>query len=147
MSGVVCAIRGGPHSKPTIRCAIDLAVEHHCPLHFLYIVNVEFLSRTTLSRVSTISQEMHSLGEFIMLAAQAEAEKQGVAANGVVREGNVGDEIVALCRETGSDYVVLGRPHVKGEENVFTHELLQQFDDRIREETGARVVYPAAGES
>ena len=145
MSGVICAIRGGPHSQPTIDCAINLSIEHRCPLHLLYVVNIEFLARTSLSRVNTISKEMHNMGEFIVLAAQTAAEKRGVTANSVVREGNVSDEIVALCQETGADYVVVGRPHIKGEENVFTHDLLQQFSDRIEEETGARVVYPEAG--
>lgn len=142
MSGVICAVRGGPHSQPTIDCAVDLAIEHACPLHFLYIVNIEFLARTSLSRASTVSKEMRFMGEFIVLAAQAAAEKRGVEANSVVREGNVNDEIIALCHETGADYVVVGRPHVKGEENVFTHELLQEFGDRITQETGARVIYP-----
>jgi nucleotide-binding universal stress UspA family protein len=145
MSGVVCAIRGGPHSQPTIDCAINLALEHRCPLHFLYVVNVEFLSRTSLSRTSTITKEMLYMGEFIVLAAQAAAEKHDVKAKGVVREGNVSEEIVALCHETGADYVVVGRPHTKTERNVFSQELLHQFSDRIEKETGARVVYPEAG--
>jgi nucleotide-binding universal stress UspA family protein len=144
MSGVVCAIRGGPHSRPTIDRAISLAKENACPLHFLYVVNIEFLSRTSISRIHIITKEMRQMGDFILLSAQAGAEARGVIAHGVVREGEVFDEIVALCRETASNYVVLGRPHATGEEeeNVFTHELLQQFGQRIEEETGAKVVYP-----
>ena len=145
MSGVICAIRGGPHSQPTIDCALNLAIEHNCTLHFLYVVNLEFLARTSLSRVDTISKEMHYMGEFIMLATQTAAEKRGVKASGVVREGDVSEEIIALCHETGATYVVVGKPHTKIEENVFTNDLLQQFSDRIEKETGARVVYPEAG--
>jgi nucleotide-binding universal stress UspA family protein len=145
MSGVICAIRGGPHSQPTIDCAINLAIEHRCPLHFLYVVDIEFLARASVVRVSTISKEMHSMGEFIMLAAQTAAEKRGAKADGVVRDGNVVDEIVALCHETGADFVIVGKPHTKVEENVFTHDLLQQFSDRIEKETGARVIYPETG--
>jgi nucleotide-binding universal stress UspA family protein len=145
MSGVICAIRGGPHSHPTIDCAIDLAIEHDCPLQFLYAVNVEFLARASLSRPDTITKEMHHLGEFIVLAAQTAAEKRGIKASGVVREGDVSEEIIALCHETGADYVVVGRPHHRVQESVFTHDLLQKFADRIQKETGARVVYPEAG--
>ena len=84
------------------------------------------------------------MGEFIVFSAQATAEKRGVQAFGVVRDGSVRDEIVALCRKTGADYVVVGRPHDKGKENNFTREKLRKFSGRIEEETGARVVYPEA---
>ena len=145
MSGLICAIRGGPHSQPTINCAIDIASEHHLPLYFLYVVNIDFLARTSLSRADTITKEMHYMGEFIVFSAQTAAERRGIKANGVVREGNVSEEIIALCHETRADYVVVGKPHTRVEENIFTHDLLQQFSDRIQKETGARVVYPEAG--
>ena len=145
MSGVICAVRGGPHSQPTIECAINLAQEHHCPLYFLYVVNIEFLARTIISRANLISKEMRHMGEFILLTAQAMAEKHGIQASSIVREGDVSEEMIALCHETGADYVVVGRPHVRTEENVFTHEALQKFSDRIKAETGASVVYPEAG--
>ncbi|RMF49572.1 MAG: universal stress protein, partial [Anaerolineae bacterium] len=47
MSAIVCAIRGGPASQPTIRRAIALALETSLPLHFLYVVNLDFLSSTS----------------------------------------------------------------------------------------------------
>jgi nucleotide-binding universal stress UspA family protein len=124
---------------------VRLAKENACPLHFLYVVNIEFLSRTSISRIHVISTEMRHMGDFIVRAAQAGAEAQGVTAYGVVREGKVFDEIVDVCHETSSDYVVLGKPHIKGEENIFTHELLDQFSQRIEAETGARVVFPEEG--
>ena len=43
MSGILCAIRGGPASKATIARAIDLAHETGARLVFLYIVNLDFL--------------------------------------------------------------------------------------------------------
>jgi nucleotide-binding universal stress UspA family protein len=145
MSGVICAIRGGPHSLPTIDRAISLAKENACPLHFLYVVNIEFLSRTSLSRTHTVTEEIRQMGDFIVLAAQTRAEAQGVTARGVVREGKVLDEIVELCHETGSTYVVVGRPQAKREENIFNHELLQKFSQRIEKETRAIVIYPEEG--
>ena len=141
MSGVVCAIRGGPHSKPTIDCAIDLALKHHCPLHFLYVVNIEFLARTSLTHASTISKEMHYMGESITLAAQAVAKKRGVKTDVVVKDGDVVDEIIEVCKETGARYVVVGKPHARVEENVFAHDLLQGFVDRIEKEGKVRVIF------
>jgi nucleotide-binding universal stress UspA family protein len=145
MSGIVCAIRGGPDSQTTIAEAIALARETGAPLHFLYVVNLDFMSHTTSTRVHTISEEMRQMGEFILLAAQAQASAQGIAAEGVVRRGNVAEEIVDLCRELAAGYLVLGRPQFQKEESVFTEDLLAQFIRETEEQTGAKVVMPRGG--
>ncbi len=140
MSGIVCAVRGGAASKPTIRRAVQLAQESGLPIHFLYVVNLDFLSHTSSSRVHTIEEEMREMGEFILLTAQEQAARGGVEAHGVVRDGSVGDQIVALCRETEAQYVVLGRPRHSARPNVFDEERLQRFVERIASQTGAQVV-------
>jgi nucleotide-binding universal stress UspA family protein len=140
MSGIICAIRGGPHSQPTIRKAISLAKETRLLLHFLYVVNLEFLSRTASSRVQVIQEEMQQMGEFILLAAQSTASAEGVNADGLVRHGKVRDEVIRICHEIGADYLVLGRPRVEREDTLFTDELLAQFVKRTEAETGAKVV-------
>jgi nucleotide-binding universal stress UspA family protein len=142
MSGIVCAVRGGPDSKSTIAQAIDLARQTGLPLYFLYVVNLDFLSHTTSSRIHTISEQMHQMGEFILLAAQDSAAAQGITAQGVVRHGNVGEEIIDLCHELDADYLVLGRPKVQHEDSVFTHELLKRFVEQTEEQTGAKVILP-----
>jgi nucleotide-binding universal stress UspA family protein len=144
MSGIVCAIRGGASSQPTINQAIHTAIETNLPIYFLYVLNLDFLKKGSQSRTQTISEEMQELGEFILLAAQAQAKRQGVTAEGVIREGHVvGDEIIGLCHELTADYVILGRPLAAKAENVFTHEQLDQFGRHIEQETGATVIYPA----
>jgi nucleotide-binding universal stress UspA family protein len=145
VSGIICAIRGGPNSQPTIARAIALAQETGLSLHFLYVVNLDFLSHTTSSRVHTISQEMHQMGEFILLTAQSAAAAQGVTAQGLVRQGNVREEIIALCHELAADYLVVGQPQVGREESVFTQELLARFIERIEKQTGAVVVLSDGG--
>jgi nucleotide-binding universal stress UspA family protein len=142
MSGIVCAVRGGPDSKSTISQAIDLAKETGLPLYFLYVVNLDFLAYTTSSRVHTISEQMHQMGEFILLSAQDSAAAQGISAQGVVRHGNVGEEIIGLCHELSADYLVLGRPKVQREDTVFTHEMLKRFIQQTEEQTGAKVILP-----
>lgn len=142
MSGIVCAIRGGPDSRPTIEKSIATAKEKNLPIYFLYVVDLNFLTQTSSTRLHTISKEMDEMGEFILLTAQAKAETQGVTAHGVVRHGKVWDQIVALCHEVGAEYVVLGRPRVhKAEANVFTHDRITQFAEHIEEKTGATVVF------
>ncbi len=140
MSAIVCAIRGGPASQPTIWRAVRLAQETGLPLHFLYVVNLDFLSRTSSSRVHTIEEEMREMGEFILLTAQDTAAQQGVQAQGDVRHGAVGEQIIALCREVGAEYVVLGAPQRRDESDVFGEDRLHRFARSITEQTGARVV-------
>jgi nucleotide-binding universal stress UspA family protein len=111
MSGIVCAIRGGPASQPTIEQAIATAKETGLSLYFVYIVNLDFLSHTASSRVQIVSDEMRQMGEFILLAAQSQAAAQNIAAEGEVRHGNVREEIIKLCHEIQADYLVLGYPH------------------------------------
>lgn len=145
MGGIVCAVRGGPDSQPTIDRAIELAQETGLTLHFLYVVNLDFLSFTASTRVHTISKEMRQMGEFILLAAQAKAASQGVEAGGVVRKGNVGEEIVALCHELEAGYVVLGQPRLQHDESVFTQQLLDEFVEEAERLTGAKVVLAGGG--
>ncbi|MEJ2747464.1 MAG: universal stress protein [Anaerolineae bacterium] len=142
MSGIVCAIRGGSSSQPTIHQAIQTAMTTNLPIYFLYVLNLNFLNKGSQSRIHTISEEMQELGEFILLAAQSQAETQGVKAQGTIREGDViEDEIVGLCDEITADYVILGRPKQATAQNVFTHERLDQFGLHIEQETGAKVIY------
>jgi K+-sensing histidine kinase KdpD len=143
MSAIVCAVRGGPASRPTIEKSIQMALETQLPLYFLYVVNLDFLVRTSSSRVQLISRQMQDMGEFILLTAQAEAESQGVKAVGTVRHGNIRDEIVALCLETNAKYVVLGKPKTQHEDaNIFTHAHLDEFARRIETESGATIIFP-----
>jgi hypothetical protein len=82
MPGIVCAIRGGPASRPTIKKSIELAAETSLPLYFLYIVNLNFLTHTSSTRTHLISKEMKEMGEFILLTAQAVAQSAGIRAEG-----------------------------------------------------------------
>lgn len=140
MAGIVCAIRGGPGSKETIQTSIDLAKRLQQPLHFLYVVNLEFLQRTESSRVRIISNELENMGDFILLNARARAEEQGIKAKGAVRQGHVADEIIGLAVELDASHIVLGRPTGDQEHNVFTEDRLQTFIDRIQSESGAQVI-------
>jgi nucleotide-binding universal stress UspA family protein len=146
MTGIVCAVRGGPASQPTIDRSVTLAQETGLPLYFLYVVNLDFLAHTTSSRVHTITHEMHQMGEFILLTAQTAAATQNVTAQKLVRHGNVTDEIIKLCHEIVADYVVLGRPQSEQEQSHFTQDRLAQFIEKLEELTGAKVVTAQAGE-
>jgi nucleotide-binding universal stress UspA family protein len=81
MPGIICAVRGGPASQPTIHRAITLAQEVGQPIHFLYVVNLDFLEHTATSRTHVISRELRHMGDFILLTAQVQAQNLGVEAD------------------------------------------------------------------
>jgi nucleotide-binding universal stress UspA family protein len=140
MAGIVCAVRGGPGSHPTIQRALALAREQDLPVYFLYIVNLDFLAHTSSKRVKTVKEEMIKLGEFILLKAQKEADQSGVKAESITREGKVRDEILKLCKEKQADFVILGQQSSDVENNVFSQQQFQQFIHRLEQESGVRVV-------
>ena len=145
MSGILCAIRGGPASQGPIEQSITLAKETGEALHFLYVVNLDFLKMTEISRTHVISEEMHHMGEFILLTAQAQAQKAGVSAVGTVRHGDVTQEIIDLANELGASHIVLGRPLSEDQTAVFSDDRLEAFVNLCEQETSARVVLASSG--
>lgn len=141
MPGIVCAVRGGPASLNTIHKAVDFASETNLPLYFVYVINLDFLSHTASSRTRTITQEMRQMGDFILLIAEEKALDLGLTAQGMVRQGSVGEEIIAVCKEVGADYLIMGKPKGLEEEDVFTHERILQLSQRIETESGAKVIF------
>jgi nucleotide-binding universal stress UspA family protein len=141
MPGIICAIRGGPLSQPTIRQAILTAGQYKIPIHFLYVVNLDFLEHTEHSRMQVIKQEMRSMGEFICLKAQIEAGRDNVESTVFVREGNVLEEIIALCHEVKADYVILGLPQGEDESNLFNLDRLKKISQMIEAETETEVIF------
>ncbi len=144
MSGIICAIRGGPASRATIAAAITLAGQTQLRLYFLYVINLDFLSHTTTSRVQVARDEILKMGEFILLTAHEEAAAQGITDVEVIsREGKVAEEIGQVCAEVGADFVVLGRPEATdAETNVFSTERLNKLIAQIESECKAVVVLP-----
>ena len=82
------------------------------------------------------------MGEFILLTARATAKGKGIEAQGIVRHGDVTQEISGLCHEIQADYLVIGRPKFNLEDSLFTETLLADFIKRIEEQTGAKVILP-----
>lgn len=140
MAGIVCAIRGGPESQASIQRAIRLARETSEPLYFLYVVNVEFLTQTNIGQAHLVAEELRQMGEFILLLAQYKAEEQGIKAHAEIRQGDVLEQIFALCRDLDASYVVLGRPKGDEQGDVLSTEHLERFTGRIGLYTRAKVV-------
>jgi nucleotide-binding universal stress UspA family protein len=140
MSAILCPVRGGPDSQPTIQRALALAQEHQMKIVFLYVVNLDFLASTASSRSHVIREELTELGQFILEAARLRAEQAGVQSETAVREGNVSEQIVAQSRESGARYIVLGAPRHDRSQNVFAHQGLDDLAARLQADTGAQVI-------
>jgi len=140
MSGIICAIRGGPSSQPTIEKAIALAHERNLHIYFVYVVNLDFMAYSSSTRLHTINDELEHLGEFILLTAKIKAEKTGVSAEGIIRHGDIREEIITVCREHDANFVILGKPRREDEKDAFSDNRLEEFIKKIEQNTNAKVV-------
>ena len=141
MSGIICAIRGGPSSQPTIHQAIETARQHNISIYFLYVVNLDFIEHSGQARLQVIKEEMKSMGETICLKAQIEAKRAGVESEILVKEGKVTDEIISASHEVDAQFVILGQPEGEDETNVFDRARLNNFVELLEEQTGAKVIF------
>ena len=140
MLGIICAIRGGPASQPTISKSIQIAIDTGETIYFLYVVNLDFLTHSSSSKTDQVSQEIKEMGEFILIDAQERAAGEGVTAEGEIRDGVVIDEILEFCREIDPEYVILGRPREEKENNLLSNDRLQKTIARITDVCRATVV-------
>ena len=142
MSGIICAIRGGEGSRPTIKKGIEESLAGGTTLNFLFVVDVDFMKFSSSSRLDTLWEELDNMGEFILLAAQQKAIEQGVRAEAYVRHGKIMEEIIKLSAEIEADSVILGMPQpVEGEVSTFDLENLKTFAAAIEEKTNAKVLF------
>ncbi|MGD2143543.1 MAG: universal stress protein [Anaerolineae bacterium] len=110
MGRILCATRGGEQSYRTQDAAIALAKERGDTLLFLYVVDLRFLDTVAGAGVVDTEQEMTRMGEFLVLMAKERAAEQGVAAETMVREGDVEEELKNVACEQDVSLVVLGEP-------------------------------------
>ena len=141
MPGIICAIRGGPNSQPTIDKAISLSKEKDLQIYFLYVSNLDFLVHTESGRTQLFYEQLDQMGEFILLTAQEKAKAKNVTSEGVIKHGQVREEIINVAKEIEANYVVLGLPRGAKESDVFAEGMIGEYGKRIEEETGAQVIF------
>jgi len=133
MGKILCATRGGEASYRTQDATIELAQERGDEILFLYVVDIEFLKKTAHAvRPDVVTAEMDKMGEFLLAMAQERAQKQRVAADYVLRHGDMRQELIAAARELDVALVVLGKP--TGEKSAFAMAGLESFAARIKVE-------------
>ena len=107
---ILCPVRGGKSSAPTIDKAIELAQTLPAPLVLLYIVDLDFLGLATVARVKIMADELAETGEFTLHVLAEKARNRGVIkVECVVREGEMGQVIREVAGEVEATAVVLGQ--------------------------------------
>jgi nucleotide-binding universal stress UspA family protein len=138
MGIILCPTRGGTASHNTQDKAITLAKERGDSLLFLYIVNLHFLDKLAAPIVVDVEDEVHQMGEFLLLIAKERAEEQGVETRTISRKGEVRDEIKKVAQEEKVSLVMFGRP--AGDESTFELADLKTFAAEIEKETGIETI-------
>jgi nucleotide-binding universal stress UspA family protein len=139
---IICAIRGSPQSRATVTHAIDLALESNARLTFFYVVDAEFLSRTTVrGPLSVVYRELMDMSEFTMLILKDRAERRGVQeVDYVIREGTVRKQLLAFAAETRADVFVMGWPIRGPGRPTFTADEFESFADELEQVAHPRLV-------
>ena len=135
MGKILCATRGGEAAYRTQDVAIGLARERGDSLLFFFVVDTHFLDRTEHAvRPDVVQEEMSRLGEFLLAMAQERAQKQGVPASYVLRQGEFPEELKAVVGEEEVSLVILGQP---GDgESTFKLIELEALAEDVQRETG-----------
>ncbi|MFN2302827.1 MAG: universal stress protein [Anaerolineales bacterium] len=105
---ILCPTRGGKESYPNQNYAINLAKERKDDLLFLYVSDIRFLKRAGPPIVVDIEGEMAEVGDFLLSMAQERAEKAGVIAQTLVRNGIFSKVLRDVITEYDIETVILG---------------------------------------
>lgn len=94
--------------------------------------------KTSEPIVVDVEGEISKLGEFLLVMAKERAQKQGMEATTILREGKVRDELALVIKEEDITLVVFGKP--AGDSNVFELSALESFAAELEQETNVKTV-------
>ena len=138
---IVCAVRGGPESRETVKRAIDVAIESGAKLTFFHVMDAEFLGYATHGTLRVVYRELRAMGKFVMLILCDRARARGVAdVDYILREGNVRVQLRELAIETGAEVLVMGRPTRSSSKNLFKAQELDAFSAELGQTGNLEVI-------
>jgi len=138
MKKILCPTRGGKESHPNQDFAINLAKERGAELLFMYVSNIQLISRSGPPIVVDIEEELDELGDFLLSMAQERAEKSAVLVNSTVRRGIFSEVLKEVIIEEKIDTVILGSaPEGTG---LVSHEHLQELSEELSKELGVEFI-------
>jgi nucleotide-binding universal stress UspA family protein len=138
MNEIVCATRGGEASRAVQMAAIEQAKALGNPLVFLYVVAEGAVTDIEPGLEEAVYEEMTWVGRAVLKVAEDRARQEGLAAEKVIRTGNVRDEICSYLTEHHASLLLLGAPRA-ATTVVFGDDPVEQFASSIHETTGVDV--------
>jgi nucleotide-binding universal stress UspA family protein len=138
MMTILCPTRGGNESHPNQDFAINLARERDADLLFLYVSNIQLISRAGPPIVVDIEEELDEVGDFLLAMAQERAEKSGVLAKTEVRRGILSKVLKEVIREKGINTVVLGSS--PKETGLVSYAHLQELSEKLGKALGVEFI-------
>jgi hypothetical protein len=138
VSKILCATRAGPSSYQAHQGAIRLAQQNCAELIFLYVFDPTSLYEIATPIVINIEQQLRKVRRLLEGTALREAEKSGVFARAVIREGKVAEQIISVAITEVVDTIVLGSP--VGSRSATQLENLLSMKSELEESTGVQVV-------
>lgn len=136
---IVCATRGGKASHILQAKAIQLARVEGKPLVFVYIVSPGNLGALSEKSKEAAQAELTWFGHALLKVAQLRAQRAGVKADTIVRQGNVRVQIEEVLREKGAGLLLLGASRQRGSTPTFDEDALTQFARQVEQDTGVEV--------
>lgn len=138
---IVCAVRGGPESRETVKRAIAAALDSGAKLSFFHAMDAEFLDYATHGTLRVVYRELREMGKFTMMILCDRARARGVAeVDFLLADGNVRAQLRKLAVETRAELIVMGRPTKSSTKNVFAAEEFDAFVNEMETEGGLRVI-------
>ena len=132
MTTILCPTRGGKESHPNQDFAIELAKERSANLLFMYVSNIQLISRSGPPIVVDIEEELDELGDFLLSMAQERAENSGIPADVTVRRGIFSDVLREVIVENKVNTVILGSS--SQETGIVSYEQLQELSEELSTE-------------
>jgi hypothetical protein len=138
MNEVVCATRGGEASRAVQMAAIEQAKASGSPLVFLYVVSPDAVKDVEPRLKDAVIEELIWLGKVVLKVAEDRAEREGMKARKVIRQGDVLQEICSYLTEKQARLLLLGAPR-SATTSVFGDDPVERLASSIHGNTGVDV--------
>jgi nucleotide-binding universal stress UspA family protein len=130
---------GSEHSVAAGKLAIELAITHKSRLAFIYILDdsvVEEMARASGQTLAETSRELAENGNRYLTYLCDLAQKQGIEAARVIREGTPHTQIVAEAKRQKADLIVIGHVGRRGPRRI----LIGSVTERVIEYSECHVL-------
>ena len=138
MGNIVCATRGGAGSRAVQQAAITYARERGTGLVFLFVIDTGSVEQEDAELVAAVHDELLFLGQTLLRIAKKRAANYQVAAEIIVRDGRVKEQITKFLDESSAELLLLGAPRGTTD-TTFGDDVIEQFAESIHRDTGVEV--------